>query len=66
MKKQFVEFWKDYIEAQKICDEFTKKHWKGLFVFSMAIGAGTMASFNIVDKFCFRKLYKQIESKEES
>lgn len=66
MKKQFVEFWKDYIEAQNVCAEFTKKHWKGQFVFSMAIGAGTMASFYVVDKFRYRKLYKQIESNEES
>lgn len=66
MKKQFVEFWKDYAEAQKACNSFNKKHWKGSLVLSGAIISGVMAGFYIKEALYCRKLYKQIESDEES
>ena len=34
-------YFKDYAEAQKVCNEFNKKHWKGTMVISLAVGVGT-------------------------
>nr|DAP46069.1 MAG TPA: hypothetical protein [Caudoviricetes sp.] len=66
MKKQFVNFWEDYAEAQKACNNFNKKHWKGSLVLSSVIIGGITAGFYIKEALYCRKLYKQIESNEES
>lgn len=34
-------YFKDYVETQKVCNEFNKKHWKGTMVISLMIGVGT-------------------------
>lgn len=41
MKNSIKTYFKDYVEAQKVCNEFNKKHWKGSLLLSSVIGIGT-------------------------
>lgn len=60
MKKSFVAFWKDMVEAQKVTNTFVKKHWKGYVLLLTAC-----CSMGYVLPIVITKVTDLIETKKE-
>lgn len=50
VKKSLAKYFEDYAAAQKVCNEFYMKHWKGQLLMSTVVGLGTYGAIKIVTK----------------
>lgn len=68
MMSKIKTYFKDYMVAQKACNEFNKKHWFGTTVLSLLVGLGTlgayMAAYKIYDYVEEKKLIKELKNEE--
>ena len=68
MMSKIKTYFKDYMVAQKACNEFNKKHWFGTMVLSLLVGLGTLgaciAACEIYDYVEEKKLIKELQNEE--
>lgn len=65
MKKSFITFWKDMLEAQKVTNACIKKHWKGyVLLLTTCYSAGCVIP-NIITKVIDLIETKKEKSEEE-
>lgn len=70
MIKSIKNYLEDYSEAQKACNAFNKKHWKGNIVVVLMTWLITFMSFGgaaiIKDKIEEKKLQKMLKETEDN
>ena len=68
MMSKIKTYFKDYMVAQKACNEFNKKHWFGTMVLSLLTSFVTwgafMAAYKIHDYVEEKKLVKELQNEE--
>lgn len=52
------QYFKDYVIAQKACNEFNKKHWLGTLILSSMVGVITYVGILAFDKIQEKKYNK--------
>lgn len=60
-------YFKDYAEAQKVCNEFNRKHWKGNLILCTVVWGLTYGVFAVCEKRRekeFNKLMNEVENEE--
>lgn len=55
MLNSIKEYFRDYVAAQKTCNEFNRKHWKGNIVFTLVITGVTFGGLYAAAKVSERK-----------
>ena len=68
MMSKIKTYFKDYMVAQKACNEFNKKHWFGTTVLSLLVVLGTygacIAAYKIYDYVEEKKRIKELQNEE--
>lgn len=60
-------YFKDYVEAQKVCNEFNRKHWKGNLILCTVVGGLTYGILYVCEKHRekeFDKYMNEVINKE--